>query len=269
MRTPLILFLLLASSVFAADGANKTVTKSRELLVQKDRLGAIQVLLRAIEESKKDAEKSELIKELKNTSTIFLTEDGQKTFELAESLLYTASSGADAKYDEALAREPNNLQVVLGRVRSRLAKNDCAGAEDILIDADKINPYSLERKYLRTRVAACLKRPIKKSEPEIQKSELKQFWTLLQAQALVENQKLREAQDLLKELGDWDMPEVSYWRFKSLDIESSDAVDFAQKYIDQCKALSASVRRKYKWEPRLCFHDVEAEEFVKRSEAAR
>lgn len=268
----LLVLAVLAAAVAGAQDTPKPVARAREKLMQKDRLAAAKTLLAAINDNKREAERSELLKELKNISGVFLTDDGQKSYEMAESLLYSASPGAEAKYEEALAREPYNLQVLLGLARARMAAGDCAGAEKALTEAENVNPYSPERKLLWARANYCLRKVFRKSD-DPQSPELKPYFLLLQARALVEDQKYREAQALLfkdaKELADWDMPEVYFWRYKSLAAASAEAIDHAQKYVDQCKALNSVVRRKFRWEPALCAHDRETEEFIKTNEVAR
>jgi hypothetical protein len=262
------------TAVYAADSTPKPLAKARELLLQKDRVAAAQVLQTAIGESKRDGERNELIRELQNIGNLFLTEEGQKSFELAESLLYSAAGGVEGRYEEALTKEPGNVQVLLGLARAKLAKNDCSGASETLADADKINPYSIEKKYLRARTNHCLKLPAqKKSEATSATGELKRYWLFLQAQSLVDEQKLKEAQALLfkdaKELQDWNMPEINFLRFKVFASAAPEAIEFAQKYIDQCKTISASLRRQYKFEPRLCVNASDAEDFVKKNEVPK
>lgn len=255
----------------APSANSKTVQEAREILIKKkDRKEALKLLTRA---ARQEANQAELLREIESIAYVFLTEEGQRTYELAESLLYSGNAAsALSKYEEALAKEPDNVQVLQGLVRARIARGECSAAEETNSKIrELLGEVTGEARYLRERVAYCLKQPLSKNFENQSLGDLKRHSLLLVAQRLVKEEKLVEAQRILesKDLDNWEMPEVYFWRYKAMGNSSSEAIEFAQKYLVQCAAITPAVRRKYRLEPRVCEHTAEAEEFVKRSEAAR
>lgn len=259
----ILVFISFSSMALSAP---KVIAQARELILKKDRIGATQLLLETAMRSSGSA-KVEIIRELDRLSSVFLTEQGQKNYELAESMLYENQSGAEAKYEEALAQEPGNVQVLLGLVRARLTANECATANDVLVEVDKVNPLSLEKKIFRYKVDLCAKKQllVVENDPGF-KGDLKTALKLVQIENLYNMQKIKEALAHLKDIQNVNMPEVSYWQFKLHENEPASAVEAAQKYVDACKSLTTSLRRQFKYEPRLCKKIEEADEYVSKNE---
>lgn len=268
MKTAKVIFSILVflSLSVPALSAPKVVGQARELILKKDRIGAAQLLLEAAMKTSGPV-KAEIVRELDRLSSVFLTEQGQKNYELAESMLYENQSGAEAKYEEALVQEPGNVQVLLGLVCSRLAANECTTANEALLEVDKINPLSLEKKIFRYKVDLCAKKQllVVENDPGF-KGDLKTALKLVQIENLYNMQKIKEALAHLKDIQTVNMPEVSYWQFKLHENEPSSAVEAAQKYVDACKSMTTSLRRQFKFEPRLCKKIEEAEDYVSKNE---
>lgn len=264
------LLLFVSNLLWPAFGQTSSgaVKSAREKLLAKDRVGAAKILIQAIKLAP-SKEKPELIDELDKLTSVFLTEDGQKIYEMAESLLYSESAGAESKYAEALSLEDSNLQVMSGLVRAHLGKNKCDNARELLVQMTKMNPYQGEIKFLEALTNHCQKLNKLDNDLNFGKGELRPYWQLLYIRQLLGDNKIREARSQLRELKDWDHPEVAYFEFKARSPNSDEALDFAQKYVDKCKAMTPAMRRKFKFEPRLCAHVSEAESFIANSEAAK
>jgi hypothetical protein len=266
------------AGALGAAGKNKLSAESQAavqeaqaiLLKTKDRKAAMAILADRI---RVGAETQELQKELLNIANVFLTEEGQKTFELAESMLYSANAGALAKYEEALVKEPSNVQIMLGIVRTRIFRNECAAGEEIMRQVSEFLPAgNHEARVIKERLFYCTnKKVMSKGGEGLVAGELKKHHTLLLAQSLVGERKLVEAKKLLhhKDFDGWEMPEVNYWRYKAVGNDSPEAIEFAQQYVAQCSEINSATRRKFRYEPALCANLVEADEFVKKHEAVK
>lgn len=265
-KAKVIILALITMAISSALAAPKAITSARELLLKKDRVGASQILVEAFGKASGPG-KVEIARELERLTSVFLTEQGQKNFELAESMLYEAQSGAEAKYEEALVLEPGNVQVLMGLVRAKMTAGDCAGAEESLNEVEKINPILPEKKIFRYKTALCLKKPLVgvENDPAF-KGDLKVALKLVQIENLFNIQKIKEALAHLKEIQSNPLPEVSYWQYKLHENEPALGSEAAQKYADACKSISPSMRRQFKLEPRLCKKTEEVEEYIARHE---
>ncbi len=260
-----IIFALLSMPLLCFS-APKAITQARELLLKKDRVGAAQILVEALSKSTGSA-KIEIAQELGRLTTVFMTEQGQKNYELAESMLYEAQSSAEAKYEESLVLEPGNVQVLLGLVRAKLAAGECSAAQETLNEIEKISPISPEQKIFHYKTVLCLKKPLiaVENDPAF-KGDLKVALKLVQIESLYSMQKIKEALAHLKDIHLSPLPEVSYWQYKLHENEPALGIEAAQKYADACKSISPAMRRQFKIEPRLCKKTEEVEEYIARNE---
>lgn len=265
-KAKVIISVLIAIAGISAAAAPKAIPAARELLLKRDRVGASQLLVDAFAKSSGQS-KIEIARELERLTTVFLTEQGQKNYELAESMLYEAQSGAEAKYEEALVLEPGNVQVLLGLVRAKMNAGDCAGANEKLNEIEKMNPISLEKKIFRYKTTLCLKKPLVgvENDPSF-KGDMKVALKLIQIENLYNIQKIKEALAHLKDIQSNPLPEISYWQYKLHENEPALGTEAAQKYADICKSLSPAMRRQFKLEPRLCKKTEEVEEYIARNE---
>ena len=267
----LVLFALISSNSFAAAPVSKAIQTARQLILKKDRVGALALLTTALEkEAHKPKGRAEVLREMDRLSKVFLSEEGQKNFELAESILYSGKPGSAEKYEEALTIENMNAEVLLGLVRSRLFEGNCSAASAALLQIDKINPFLPERKILKLKTELCLKQNIfgVETDPAF-KDELKTEYKLVQAEIYFNQQKLKESAQALKEITDGKMPEVAYWNFKIHEPHAAEAVPYAEKYLDLCKDVTAVQRREYKLEPLLCKRTEEVVTYLKNNEASK
>jgi hypothetical protein len=271
MRILVLFSILLGNLAAEAVTVSKPVISARQLILKKDRIGALQVLASALEKDiHKQNPRTELIREMDRLSKVFFTEDGQKNFELAESLLYLGKPGAAEKYEEALKLENMNAEVLMGLARARLSEGNCSAASHAVTELEKINPHLAEKKILKLKAEICLKRPLLNVENDPAfKEALKTNYKLLQAEVFFNQSKLKEAEDALKEISDEKMPETAYWNFKVREVRPHEALLYAEKYLDLCKAITPTQRREYKLEPLLCSRTEEVKSFLTKNEASK
>ena len=108
-----------------ATQTQSTIDKAKKLILLRDREGATRLLVREIERATDIVEKDRLLRELNKTSEIFFTNEGQKLYELAESLRFDAKEGYFERYDSALALEKNNTKILKSKSLALIALGRC------------------------------------------------------------------------------------------------------------------------------------------------
>ncbi|MES2857468.1 MAG: hypothetical protein V4692_16475, partial [Bdellovibrionota bacterium] len=129
------------------------ITKAQNLTLQRDRLQASQILLRAIQrEPKNSVAYREMMKALEELTAVFYTERAQGAFAAAESIVAIKPKEALDSYAEALRLEETNVAVLKGIARANLVLDECDKAETSLKTAESLIPFSGEIHLLRLQV---------------------------------------------------------------------------------------------------------------------
>lgn len=269
----MIFFLIFVFTV--ANAAPAVVSEARDKLVrEKNRQAATELLVRSIHSEKGKPEQQELLKELDKLSTVFLSNEGQRLFELAESIRHAGQPGYTVKYEEALKLEDANWSVLLGHALGLLREQNCRAAEEVLNLARKIHPYKSETRLLLFRAQVCREEPLLTikivSEASIDKGLILYKWIVLAQKSYVDGrheEALRYAREAIKT--DEKFPTGYYWAWKALsnDTEAKSGLDEAQRYLSLCKGLSPALRRKYNLEPLLCVDLDAVESYIKKGES--
>lgn len=256
------------------------VEQARENLSQKhDRTGAVKLLLEAIEDEKVVSKKQELIKEVQRISKIFISNEGQKQFELAESLRYSGQGAYLSKYQEALKTEGPNVVVLLGQALGYLGMKNCKFAKEVLDEIASINPFWEEAKLLRDRTEVCLGQPKSEGQTKVEAEspkELALYKKIMLAQRAFNEGQLQSSLKWAREAitSDPSFPMGYFWAWRAItkeeDVKEGELVglDEAQNYLAICKGLSPAVKRKYYLEPDICTETESVEDFVKKMESA-
>lgn len=245
------------------------ILRAREKLVERDRLGAAEILVAEIKKEKLLSKTKELSKELDRVTQILFTNEGQKNFELAEAIRFSGQDGALSKYEETLKLEPYHLKTLHMLAVLNLAQKKCDKAKEFVEQAIALDPFKDENKILLQRCSVCKKKPPTQDEEITWKQAKISFYLRAgEAQAAFDAEKRESAITLSREAIALDpqYPMGYYWAWKSLKLEADVGLDEAQRYLSLCKAVTPVVRKKYYLEPELC-QDIESvEDYLKKAE---
>lgn len=249
---------------------SEIISKARHLILQKDRLKATRILQQAIR-SKNFSEPhiAQLTKALEDLSFLFLTDEGQKEFQLGESLYYSGQRGALVHYEKAHGLEPRNIQVVQALARVFLREDQCTKSLQIAQKGFEINPYDKVLSYFQIRALYCLDRAEQAKNLTLQwKKSLSSFklqLTALQVERLFKEGSREKAFQVAQKLVVMDRkyPRGHYWLWRTRPVDEGLEEEDAQRYLSLCKSLDSKMRRKYKYEPRVCGFIAEVDDFIK------
>ncbi|MCB0349887.1 MAG: hypothetical protein KDD38_01810 [Bdellovibrionales bacterium] len=266
--------LLFYMAILAAAPANKihkAIDQARQKVLEKNRKEASQLLLGAIAEEHNEPKKAELKSELVRLSTLFMTNEGQRLFELAESIRFSGETNYMSKYEEALQLEDLNWNILISQSVGWLRQKECMKAKESLQLADEILPDTEEVQILKISVQLCEDPnnvPVQTFDSlRIKKHEL--FKRKLKACALVQGGQresgLAVARDTIAM--DSKYPSGYYWAWAAIKDEENVGLNEAQSYLSLCKELTAAQRRMYALDPELCLDTTSVEKFIKKVES--
>lgn len=269
------------SSTKKSAGANQLETykdliaKAQNLTLQRDRLQASQILLRAIaRETKNSVGYKELTKALQELTTVFYTERAQSAFIAGEANLPLKPKEALDSFQESLRLEDGNVTVLKAIARQHLIVGDCEKADASVKQAETLDPYSPEVFLLRLQTWDCSKATSFLEEKlftsDSQLVGVEPFVRGLQIKDLIRRKDLKKAKTTLDKwaAGSKDYPEVAYWTFelsKTGAIAPSKGVDksAANRYLQLCQNLTARKRKTYNLDVDLCKAKESVETYLK------
>jgi tetratricopeptide (TPR) repeat protein len=234
------------------------IQKAKNLTLQHDRIQATQVLIRGIRHRLvSQKHKAELMKSLRQLSEVFYSEDGQKLFQLGQSLSSSDVTTAISKYEQATTIEKGNVAILRELARSYLRQGNCKKSLQTSEQAQSYNPYAADIVLIVLQSHACLNEPDKFSEalsfPGVDYEAIKVFVEMSKAQVAHFNGKnLLAKRHLLKAKAiDSGFPEIYYWMGQIKQAEGEDTGQSNRKYVEICQQAQV-VRAKYPQEPRVC-----------------
>ncbi|MCB0361150.1 MAG: hypothetical protein KDD35_00420 [Bdellovibrionales bacterium] len=254
------------------------IDQARNQALGGERTKAQNQLIQVLNESKKsNVENSQLRVALNEISTQFFGDKAQSTFELGESHLYTqAYSQALEQYRQAQQLEPENTLIQAAIVRTHIAQGDCVKAERTAEKSLLLQPYDEWLKLMYWRSQLCenggdiLGQEEKSKLEQLENSQLlDQEYDSVQKWMKILN-KLRLGRMTLNDLQKFehenpDFPELYYFLFlESKEIEEKRS--YGSKYIELCKKIDPLIRRRYRYEPRLCGEASRVEELLAKRE---
>lgn len=255
----LFLFFCLAIGFVSNAAELPAIVKAQKLFVENKRSQATLVLREALlkEKSATPAHR-ELSEALRELSSRFLTDRGQKLFELGETLALQNPKGAADRYREALTVEDKNTQILLALSLSLLAQQKCSEAEQTLTEAITEFPGYWEAQLLLAPTLLCLDKPQDFSAQlvRLERADAIPKWWLkyYRARFLLAEEQPLAARALLENVRSEEksFPESYYWIWSAEKEALSPPVHLAQKYVSICKNLSKKARTQFKFEPNLC-----------------
>jgi len=251
-----------------AETSKDIIEKAYNLSLQKDRSQSITILVNAIkQENARNGNTAELKKALQQVSYLFYSDRAQQTYELALSLKKTDPVQALQKMNEALRMETDNLTLFTEYQRMILTKGDCSAALDSVTKVRRQDPFDENLMLLQAQADACLGNwdEVKKTRDgfDTKKSNQQKFWLALEIEQALYEKNLPKAREHIAAIQKLDSkyPELHYWQWRVAS--GSEKSSFAQKYLKECKNISATVYRQYMTDVNLCRKVVEVEAATK------
>ncbi len=262
------------SSSSTTETFHDLIEKAQNLSLQKDRLQASQILVRAINhEAKSSLAYRELTKALDELMTAFYTERAQSTFVAAESNLPLKPREAIDGFTEALRLEDGNVTILKTLARTHLVLNECDKAEGFVKSAEILDPFAAEVQLLRLQILSCSKSTSALAEKlfplDAQLIPMENYVRSMQIRDLIRRTETKRAKALLAqwETSAPDYPEVYFWKWTFSKDEQSQAVKpdrvAAQKYVQLCQNLTPRKRKSYNLDVDLCKGKESIDDFLK------
>lgn len=251
-----------------AETSKDIIEKAYNLSLQKDRAQAINILVNTIkQESARDGNISELSKALQQVSYLFYSDRAQQAYELGISLRRTDLSQAMAKMNEALRAESDNRTVFNEIQRMTMLKGDCSTALDNIAKERIQDPFDENLILLQAQAQACLGKwdGYEKTRDLAETKKLNQgpLWLSLEIEHALHLKNQNRAKEQIVNLQKQDAryPELHYWQWRVAG--PSEKTSAAQKYIKDCKNMSATFYRQYMTDVNLCRRVSEVESATK------
>lgn len=246
------------------------ITKARNLILQRDRAQASQVLQLALKrETRGSGPHRELVRTLDELMGMFLTEKGQHLFSLADAAVETKPREAIESYQAALRAEDGNTAVLVALARAYLLVGECDRADPMVKQAERVHPFSVEIRLLRLQVAECRNHPEQTAEllalTDVDLAPVETFVRGLQIKDVLRRNEVKKARTLLQswEQAHPDYPEVFYWKWKmSMDQPDADRAA-ALKYVLLCQNLTPRKKKSFMLDLDLCKGKEKVESYLK------
>ena len=249
----------------------ETIQKARNLILQKNRPQALEVLVAALKNEKSNSVGfRELKKNTQEISRMFITEKAQQAYEFSLSLKRADLAQALTKINEALRLEPENFTLLLEAARQNLIKSDCKTALELAQKTQIINPWDSELNLILAQAKMCqndLPGYALIKEGAVISGSIP--WLSLEIERYLLEKNFTKATDALAQLKkiDKNYPEQYYWAWK-IDIDQKiNNLDSAQEYKSHCQNLTVTFYRRFLLDPRLCGRMAEVENFIKNQPA--
>ncbi len=268
MKALFLFFCLVLGSPSMAE--LPAITKAQKFFLENNRSQATLTLREAMQKEKQGAPAyRELADALRELSARFLTDRGQKLFELGETLSLQNPKGAADRYREALSVEDKNAQILLALSVALLAQQKCGDAEKTLADAISENPGFWEAQLLMAPTLLCLEKGTEFSTQlaRMEKMDgIPKWWVkYFRARYLLSEEQPLAARALLENVRSEEksFPESYYLLWSSEKESLPPPMLMAQKYVSICKNLSTKMRAQFKYEPNLCRESEKVDVWLK------
>ena len=262
-----IIFFLsgIFKSYAEVDSYKESMEKAENLILQRDRDQAIQVLLNALQKEKNKATVLELKKKIEELGSVFLSDKAQQYFETALSGKRKNISQSLSKMNEASRVEADNIQIVSELVRLHILKGDCNKAQDLILKHYNKNKNDENILLSMAQIQQCLGAMDQyfsvRSYVDTKKIVESYDWQILELQReIFEKDKLKAKERLANLLKmDAKNPQNLYWQWSLEKLENRERNSFREKYNLSCNNISVGSFRKYMKDPYFCNKQSEME----------
>jgi len=261
-----LLFIAFAQALAETESYKDLIEKAQNLILQKDRQQAIQVLLTGLkQEQKNKVAINELKKKVEELGSLFLSDKAQQLYETSLSFKRKDISQAQNKINEALRIEPDNVQIMTESSRLLILKGDCNSAQDQLSKTYKKNTYDEQILLTMAQIQLCLGAVDQyfsiRSHVELKHVNENPDWMALELQRMLFEKDKLKAKERLTALQKIDPknPQLFYWQWKLSKIEGEEDVSLVEKYKLNCNNVSARIFRTYQRDSYFCNKQTEME----------
>jgi hypothetical protein len=169
--------------------------------------------------------------------------------------------------NEAVRIESDNLTLFNEMQRMILIKGDCSAALENISKARLQDPFDENLTLLQAQAQVCLNQweEYKKTRDlfDTKKSSLAKFWQALEIELAFYEKSPTRAKEMIATLQKLDekYPELHYWQWRVAS--GADKAPLAQRYVKECKNMSATLYRQYMTDVNLCRRVAEVEAAAK------
>ncbi len=243
--------------------------RAQETFLGKDRTGAIKILQQIRTTGLKPEERDELNETLKDVATRFLTDKGQRGYELGISQLPGQAASALNHLREVESVESGNLRIQIAILRAHLAGDDCRSAARMVPMLSSLFWVFPKLNELEMQLAWCLEKSDDIQELLKRKTNETKLSPALQKTASAwlkwrdkENDK---ALALLREaaMAEPANPAILYWLWRVEKDQGADAQAAATAFSKRCRNYEAEYRRHSGSMIEMCLHRSEVEAYLK------
>lgn len=269
MRNLLFLCCLVFSAgTFAStsvDSYKEAVDKAENLILQKDRSQAIQVLLNSLQREKNKIATQELKKKIEELGSVFLSDKAQQLFETAVSMKRKDVGQSLQKINEALRVEPDNVQILTESARLLILKGDCTSAQDQILKLYTKNKYDENLLLAMGQIQQCLGAMDQyfsvRAQADSKNLSESPDWQSLELQRELFEKDKAKAKDRLALLQKMDSknPQILYWQWRLSKLEGAENAVAKEKYNLSCNNINARTFRAYMKDPYFCNKQNEME----------
>jgi hypothetical protein len=251
-----------AAAVIKVESYKEIILKAQTFLSQKNRAESVAVLLSGLQkEDVKSIGHLELMKKLTKATHMFLGEASQSIYELAITLDKTNKKIAIDKLNEALALEPQNLQIIKALLVRALSDFNCLKSIKLMESYKQINPLDPEIFAYEVLIAICQKDQIKYNElkkaTDSNNPGFQEFWLLSDLRIKIitgsENQNINiESKS--------HYPEIIYSKWKLSEGSPQEIALLSEEYLQICKTWKSPYMGSNFPDPWVCNNIKEVEE---------
>lgn len=240
-------YLLTALPFALAKPVVKTEMQDAEdLVLQGKRSEALKKLLVLWRSSKGDGRLA-IQEKMLQLGSVFMTEKGQKQFELAQSLPLEKASLAEAQYEESLRTEDHNTKVYWAKIVLRIREKDWKAAYDLLTTLRRGFPF--HTKYQAAYLRSCLEWGdevgMERLWKEIKSEKSSADISLFKARRWIVQKKLKQAEEILSglEKSPGHTGEKLELRYLLARAKGEKAYAEAQSYVEYCMKQAPLTQR--------------------------
>lgn len=252
------LFVASASAIKSIDNIK---IKSAELLGNRQKDKAIQLIINYSKTERSKAFKFEASELLFNVAQSFMSREAQEEYEVSVNSTLENEKKSIKAIEKCLSWEPQNLSCLIQQARLFYRSKNQKNFESNIIEIKNLlsgsNYENLFQLYLERDQLEFKNKQIISSLPS-QINDRTLFYIIFEIERSFVAKNYSRAKELIgyseKNYADW--PDISYFKNKlnseSSEKESNSGDDLAGVYNNKCKNVSHTISRKYRYDFDLC-----------------
>jgi hypothetical protein len=250
-----VFLVALAFFVSTTNGAStEIISRAQKLLLEKKRTEAI-ALLTSVPPTK-----TENIEALKEVAERFLTDKGQRSYELGLSQLPRNLAIAEKHFQAAQEMENGNLLVELGLIRNHIFQDQCQLARQRITGIKALQIISPTLVELELQIQWCLEDIQSIPSPRLSGAlqKIHQAWLKWRNKEFDLAYKLAKDAIALEPKN----PAVLFWLWKVQKDLNTSALATAEAFVDRCRSGDAEIRRRASSMIEFCLRSSEVESYL-------